>query len=380
MPQLTDEQKMLLDMVREVAQEKIAPRAAEIDEKGEYPWDIKEALAKLDLLALPFPEEYGGTGSDLVTICMVIEEIAKVDATSSLIIATQSLGTLPIALVGTPEQKKRYFPRLATGEWIAAFGLTEPGAGSDAAAMRTRAVRDGDSYILNGTKHFITNAGIAYVNIIVAMTDPSRGVKGMSAFVVESDRPGFSVGKIEHKMGIRGSRTGELVMQDCRIPAENLLGKEGDGFKIAMMTLDHSRPEVGAQAVGIAQGALDYACRYAKERVQFGGPLTNLQGIQFMLADMAMQVDAARLMVRRAAEAVDRNDKNMSLYSAMAKCFAGDTAMRVTTDAVQVLGGYGYMTEYPLERMMRDAKITQIYEGTNQIQRVVVAKNLLAQY
>lgn len=380
MRQLSEEQKMLLGMVRELAQEKIAPRAAEIDEKGEYPWDIKEALAKLDLLAMPFPEEYGGMGTDLLTVCMVIEEIAKVCASSALIVATQSLGTLPITLAGTPEQKKRYFPKLASGEWLAAFALTEPGAGSDAAAMRTRAVRDGDSYIINGNKHFITNAGVAHIYTVFAMTDASKGVKGISAFVVEKDRPGFSMGKVEHKMGIRGSATGELVFQDCRIPAENLLGKEGDGFKYAMMTLDRSRPEVGAQAVGIAQGALDYACRYAKERVQFGGPIANLQGIQFMLADMATQTEAARLLVYEAAAAVDRGEKNLSLISAMAKCFAGDTAMRVTTDALQVLGGYGYMKEYPLERMMRDAKITQIYEGTNQIQRVVIARNLLAQY
>jgi len=380
MRQLTEEQRMLLDMVRELAQERIAPRASEIDQAGEYPWDIKDAFAKLDLLALPFPEEYGGTGTDLLTICMVIEEVAKVCATSALIIATQSLGSLPISLAGTPEQKRRFFPRLATGEWIPTFALTEPGAGSDAAAMRTRAVPDGDSYVLNGNKHFITNAGLAYVNTVFAMTDPTKGVKGISAFIVESDRPGFSVGKIEHKMGIRGSRTAEIVLQDCRVPRENLLGKEGDGFKIAMMTLDRSRPEVAAQALGIAQGALDYACKYAKERVQFGGPIANLQGIQFMLADMAIQVEAARQLVYQAAEAVDRGDKRISLLSAMAKCFAGDTAMRVTTDAVQVLGGYGYMTEYPLERMMRDAKITQIYEGTNQIQRLVVARNLLNQY
>jgi alkylation response protein AidB-like acyl-CoA dehydrogenase len=380
MRQLTEEQRMLLDMVRELAQERIAPRAAEIDQTAEYPWDIKDALAKQDLLALPFPEQYGGTGTDLLTICMVIEEIAKVCATSALIIATQTLGSLPISLAGTAEQKQRFFPRLSSGEWIAAFALTEPGAGSDAAGMRTRAVLDGDSYVLNGSKHFITNAGIAHVNTVVAMTDPTKGVKGLSAFIVESDRPGFSVGKIEHKMGIRGSRTGELVFSDCRIPVTNLLGKEGDGFKIAMMTLDRSRPEVGAQALGIAQGALDYACRYAKERVQFGGPISNLQAIQLMLADMAMQVEASRLLVYQAAEAVDKGDKNITMLSAMAKCFAGDTAMRVTVDALQVLGGYGYMTEYPLERMMRDAKITQIYEGTNQIQRMVIARNLLNQY
>jgi alkylation response protein AidB-like acyl-CoA dehydrogenase len=380
MRQLTDEQTMLLDMVRELAREKIAPRAAEIDQTGEYPSDIRDALAKLDLLALPFAEEYGGTGTDLLTICMVIEEIAKVCATSALIVATQSLGSLPIALAGTAEQKQRFFPRLATGEWLAAFALTEPGAGSDAAATRTRAVLDGDSYVINGVKHFITNAGLAHVNCVIAVTDPTKGIKGLSALIVESDRPGFSLGKTDHKMGIRGSRTGELVFSDCRVPASNLIGREGDGFKIAMMTLDRSRPEVAAQALGIAQGALDYACRYAKERVQFGGPIANLQGIQFMLADMAMQVEASRLLVYQAAEAVDHGDKNITILSSMAKCFAGDTAMRVTVDAVQVLGGYGYMTEFPLERMMRDAKITQLYEGTNQIQRLVIARNLLNRY
>jgi alkylation response protein AidB-like acyl-CoA dehydrogenase len=380
MRQLTDEQTMLLDMVRELAREKIVPRAAEIDQTGEYPSDIRDALAKLDLLALPFAEEYGGTGTDLLTICMVIEEIAKVCATSALIVATQSLGSLPIALAGTAEQKQRFFPRLATGEWLAAFALTEPGAGSDAAATRTRAVLDGDSYVINGVKHFITNAGLAHVNCVIAVTDPTKGIKGLSALIVESDRPGFSLGKTDHKMGIRGSRTGELVFSDCRVPASNLIGREGDGFKIAMMTLDRSRPEVAAQALGIAQGALDYACRYAKERVQFGGPIANLQGIQFMLADMAMQVEASRLLVYQAAEAVDHGDKNITILSSMAKCFAGDTAMRVTVDAVQVLGGYGYMTEFPLERMMRDAKITQLYEGTNQIQRLVIARNLLNRY
>jgi alkylation response protein AidB-like acyl-CoA dehydrogenase len=375
-----EERKMLLDMVREFAREKIAPRAADIDLAGEFPWDIKDAMAKLDLLGLSFSEEYGGAGADLLTICMVIEEIAKVCASSSLIVSTQSLGSLPIALGGTAEQKQRFFPGLASGKDLAAFCLTEPGAGSDAAATRTYAVADGDSYVLNGTKHFITNGGVAYVHTVFAMTDPTRGVKGLSAFIVEGDRPGFSVGKIERKMGIRGSPTGELVFTDCRIPKENLISREGDGFKLAMMTLDRSRPEIGAQAVGIAQGALDYACRYAKERIQFGGPIANLQGIQFMLADMAMQVEASRLMVYRAAEAAESGDKSMAMHSAMAKCFASDTAMRVTVDAVQVLGGYGFMSEYPLERMMRDAKITQIYEGTNQIMRLVAARNLLNKY
>lgn len=377
---LTEEQRMLRDMVRDLAQKVIAPRAAEVDETGEYPWDIKEALARQELLALPFPEEYGGAGADMMTLCLVVEELAKVDASSALIIGIQSLGAIPIMLAGTAEHKARYFPKLAKGEWMPAFALTEPGAGSDAAAIRTKAVRDGDSYVLNGNKHFITNVGLAQVYTVFAMTAPEKGTRGISAFLVEADTPGFSVGKIEHKMGIRGSRTGEVIMQDCRIPAGNLLGNEGDGFKIAMMTLDRSRPEIGAQAVGIAQGALDFAARYAKERVQFGAPIANLQAIQFMLADMAMQVDAARLLVYRAAKAIDEGDKNISMYSAMAKCFASDVAMRVTTDAVQVLGGYGYMKEYPLERMMRDAKITQIYEGTNQILRLVAARGLLAQY
>ena len=312
MRELTEEQRMLLDMVRELAQEKIAPRAAAIDQAGEYPWDIKDALAKLDLLALPFPEEYGGTGTDLLTICMVIEEIAKVCATSALIIATQSLGSLPISLAGNARAEAALLPQAGHRRMDCRLCphrarrrvATPPPCAPGPCATAT-------STCINGSKHFITNAGMAHVNTVMAMTDPSKGVKGLSAFIVESDRPGFAVGKIEHKMGIRGSRTGELVFTDCRIPAENLLGKEGDGFKIAMMTLDRSRPEVGAQAVGIAQGALDFACRYAKERVQFGGPIANLQAIQFMLADMAMQVEAARLLVYQAAEAVDRGDKNM---------------------------------------------------------------------
>ncbi|MEW6230728.1 MAG: acyl-CoA dehydrogenase [Chloroflexota bacterium] len=371
---------MLQAVVRELAQEKIAPRAAEIDDKGEYPWDMKELLARQDLLALPFPEKYGGTGSDLFTFCLVVEEIAKVCASSSLIVLVQALGSFPILIAGTETQKQRYFPKLASGDWLAAFALTEPGAGSDAAAMKTRAVLEGDHYVLNGSKCFITNAGIAQVYSVFAMTDPHKGVKGISAFIVDADSPGFRLGKIEHKMGIRGSQTGELVFDNCIVPVGNLLGNEGDGFKIAMMTLDKSRPGVGAQAVGIAQGALDYAARYAKERVQFGAPIANLQAIQFMLADMAMQVEAARCLVYEAAARVDAGEKGITMSSAMAKCFAGDVAMRVTTDALQVLGGYGYMKEYPLERMMRDAKITQIYEGTNQIQRLVIARALLASY
>jgi len=378
MLQLTDEQKMLLDMVRELAQEKIAPRAAEIDEKAEFPWDIKEELAKLDILGLPIPEKYGGVGGDLLTICMVIEEIAKVCVSSSLILGLQSLGCIPVHLAGNDEQKRRYFPKLAKGEWLIAYALTEPGAGSDPAAMRTRAERRGDYYYLNGTKIFISGGNVANVLTTYAVTDPTKGTKGISAFIVEKDFPGFKVGKIEHKMGIRGSPTAEIIFEDCRVPVENRLGEEGDGFKIALGTLDRSRPEIGAQAVGVATGAMEYAARYAKERKQFGQPIANFQGIQFMLADMAMQIEAARLLVYKAAILAQQGDKAMTMTSAMAKCFASDVAMRVTTDAVQILGGYGYIREYPVERMMRDAKITQIYEGTNQIQRLVIARNLLA--
>jgi alkylation response protein AidB-like acyl-CoA dehydrogenase len=289
------------------------------------------------------------------------------------------LGALPIMLAGTDEQKRQYFPRLASGEWLAAFGLTESGSGSDAAAMKTHAVRQGDKYILNGSKRFITNGGLAHVNAIFALTDPNAGTRGISAFIVEDDFPGFAVGRVEDKMGIKGSQTAELIFTDCEVPAENLLGREGDGFKIAMMTLDRTRPGIGAQALGIAQGALDLAVSYSKQRVQFNRPIAENQGIQFMLADMATRVEAARLLVYNAAEMIDRGDASFGKYSAMAKMFASDAAMSVTGDAIQVLGGYGYMKEYPAERMMRDAKITQIYEGTNQIQRLVIARALLSE-
>ncbi len=289
----------------------------------------------------------------------------------------QQLGATPIILAGNEEQKRTYFPRLASGEWLAAFGLTEAGSGSDAAAMTTVAARKGDKYILNGSKRFITNGGLAQVNSVFAMTDPEKGTRGISAFIVEKDFPGFSVGRIEEKMGIKGSQTAELIFTDCEVPVENLIGKEGDGFKIAMMTLDRTRPGIGAQAVGIAQGALDLAVSYAKQRIQFNKPIAENQGIQFMLADMATKVEAARLLVYNVAEMIDRGEKHFSKYSAMAKTFASDAAMAVTSDAIQVLGGYGYMKEYPAERMMRDAKITQIYEGTNQIQRLVIARALL---
>ncbi len=375
--QLVDEEKMMLEVVRELAREKVAPRAAAIDASGQFPWDIKDLLAEQGILGMPFPEAYGGIGSSKLSIVMVIEELAKYCVTTSLILAVQQLGTLPIALVGTDDQKRRYFPQCASGEWLAAYGLTEPGSGSDAGGMRTRAVKKGDKYILNGSKRFITNAGLAQVNVVFAVTDPAQGTRGISAFIVEKDYPGFGIGKIEEKMGIRGSQTGELIFTDCEVPAENLLGREGDGFKIALMTLDRTRPGIGAQAVGVAQGAIDFAVQYTKERQQFGHPLADNQGLQFMLADMATKVQAARLLVYDVAERIDRGESDVSRYSAMAKLFASDTAMEVTTDAVQLLGGYGYIKDYPVERMMRDAKITQIYEGTNQIQRVVIARDLL---
>lgn len=373
--QLASEEKMLIDMVRDLAREKVAPRAAEIDVTGEFPWDMKELLAQQDIFAMPFPEEYGGLGSSELSILMVIEELAKACATTSLLLCVQQLGSLPILLAGTDEQKKRFIPQLASGEWLASYALTEPGSGSDAGAMRTRAEKRGDTYVLNGLKHFITNAGVAHINTVFAVTG-DQGTRSISAFVVEDDRPGFHMGKIEHKMGIRGSQTGELVFEDCEIPAENLLGKEGEGFKIALSTLDRTRPGIAAQALGIAQGALDFAVEYSKQRVQFGKPIWDNQAIQFMLADMDIQVEAARQLIYHVGELMDAGVPRFSRESAIAKTFASDTAISVTNDAIQVLGGYGYMKEFPVERMMRDAKITQIYEGTNQIQRMVIARAL----
>jgi len=367
---------MLIDMVRELARERVAPRAAEIDASGKFPWDMKELLAKQDILAMPFPEEYGGLGSSELSTLMVIEELSKACATTALILCVQQLGSLPILLAGTDDQKRAWIPKLASGEWLASFGLTEPGSGSDAGAMSTKAVRKGDTYVLNGVKHFITNAGIAHVNTIFASTNPEAGTRGISAFVVEDGTPGFHLGKVEHKMGIRGSQTGELVFEDCEIPAANLLGREGDGFKLALATLDRTRPGVAAQALGIAQGALDFAVQYAKERVQFGQPIIANQAIQFMLADMDIKVEAARQLIYHVGELMDSGATSFGRESAIAKTFASDTAIEVTNDAIQVLGGYGYMMEFPVERMMRDAKITQIYEGTNQIQRMVIARAL----
>ena len=376
---LSDDEQMLIEAIREIARERVAPRAAEIDRTSQFPWDMKELLAQQDILAMPFPSEYGGIESSELAVVMAIEELARNCATTSLILAVQQLGSLPIILAGNDEQKRKYLPPLASGEWLAAFGLTEAGSGSDAAAMQTFAVRKGDTYILNGSKRFITNGGLAQVNSLFALTDPKAGTRGISAFIVEKDFPGFSVGRIEEKMGIKGSQTAELIFTDCEVPVENLLGREGDGFKFAMMTLDRTRPGVAAQAMGIAQGALDLALSYSKQRVQFKKPIAENQGIQFMLADMATKVEAARLLVYNAAEMIDRGELNFGKYSSMAKLYASDIAMEVTGDAVQILGGYGYMKEYPAERMMRDAKITQIYEGTNQIQLLVIARALLGE-
>ena len=374
---LSEDEQALIEAIREIALERVAPRAAEIDHTGEFPWDMEELLAQQDILAMPFPSEYGGIGASELAIVMAIEELSRHCATTGLLLAVQQLGSTPILLAGNEQQKRKYLPPLASGQWMAAFGLTEAGSGSDAAAMRTVAVREGDKYILNGTKRFITNGGLAQVNSIFALTDPKIGTRGISAFIVEKDFPGFSIGRIEDKMGIKGSQTAELIFTDCEVPAENLLGREGDGFKIAMMTLDRTRPGSGAQALGIAQGALDLAISYSKQRVQFGRPIADNQGIQFMLADMATKIEASRLLVYNVAEMIDRGERDFTKYSAMAKMFASDAAMEVTNDAIQILGGYGYMKEYPAERMMRDAKITQIYEGTNQIQRLVISRALL---
>jgi alkylation response protein AidB-like acyl-CoA dehydrogenase len=375
--QLSEEQKMFQQSIRQFAKDVVEPRAADIDAKGEFPWDMVEKLKENGFMGLPFAEEYGGEGADLLTLCVGIEELAKVCVNTSLIIGCQELGSTPIKLGANEEQKRKYLPPLAAGDKLVGFGLTEPDAGSDAAAMKSRAVKKGDKYIVNGTKCFITNGGVGEIFSVFAMTDPDKGVKGISAFIVEKGFPGFSVGKHEDKMGIRGSSTTELIFEDMEVPEENLLWQEGKGFNLAMMTLDRTRSSIGAQGLGVAQGALDVATAYMKERVQFGRPIAALQGLQFMVADLAMQVEAARSIVYRAACAVDNEEPGFSALSAMAKCFATDTAMKVTTDCLQLMGGVGYMKEYPMERMMRDAKITQIYEGTNQVQRVVISRALL---
>ncbi|MHA3700934.1 acyl-CoA dehydrogenase family protein [Jatrophihabitans sp. YIM 134969] len=374
---LTEEQHLLRQAVRELAEDKIAPRAAEIDETGEFPHDVYEALRRNEFHAVHIPEEYGGVGADALATVLVIEEVARVCASSSLIPAVNKLGTMPVMLAGDEDLKKRVLGPVASGEAMFSYALSEREAGSDAAAMKTRAVRDGDSYVLNGSKMWISNAGVSTYYTVMAVTDASKGPKGISAFVVHKDDPGFSVGAKERKLGIHGSPTCEIYFDDCRIPADRLIGEEGTGFKTALRTLDHTRLTIGAQALGIAQGALDASIAYAKDRQQFGQPIAANQGLQFLLADMAMKVESARSLIYVAAGASERQDANLTYLSAGAKAYASDVAMQVTTDAVQVFGGYGYTRDFPVERMMRDAKITQIYEGTNQINRMVMARQLL---
>ena len=360
--------------IAEIAREKIAARSAEIDERAEYPWDIRKLLAEQDILGLPFPTEYGGTGTGTLMLNMAVEEIAKVDASCALILMVQELGTLPIQLFGSDELKERVLPRCATGEWSPAFALSEPEAGSDPAGMKTTAVQDGDEWVINGSKNWISNLGIADFYICFAVTD--RETRRVTAFVVEADRPGFSVGKLEHKLGIRASPTGQPIFDEVRVPAANVIGEVGRGLPVALATLERTRLGAAAQAVGIAQGATDYAVAYAKERRQFGQPINEFQGIQFKLADMETRTAAARELLYKACAMADRGEPQRGKYSSMAKVFCSDTAMAVTVDAVQVLGGYGYVKEYPVERMLRDAKITQIYEGTNEILRLVIARTL----
>lgn len=381
---LTEEQQMLKDTVARIARDQIAPGAEKRDEEAKFPWDMVEVLRENGLFGADFPEKYGGSEMGLFSLCLIIEEIAKVCASTSVILMVHELGTMPIMLAGNEGQKDKYFPKLASGEHLIAFGLTESNAGSDVSGLRTRAVKDGDDYVLNGTKTFISHADVADLICIAARTDTSvPATKGTGIFVVEKDTPGFSIGKHETKMGIRASSTVEIVLEDVRIPGANILGGEGLGFPIIMKTLDLTRVPVAAQAVGIAQGALDYAVEYTKERTQFGRPIFSFQGLQWMMADMTTQVEAARHLVYKAASVFEEIPKNLDRLpketirsSAMAKLFAAETAMKVTTDAVQLLGGYGYVKEYPVERMMRDAKITQIYEGTSQIQKVVIASTL----
>ncbi len=376
--EFSEEQLAIRDGIRELVQDRVAPRAAEIDEKGEYPEDIERLFAENGILAIPFPEEYGGISGSSVTICMGVEEIAKACTSSSLILAVQALGSYPILIAGSEDQKKRFCPPLAAGK-VAAYALTEPGSGSDAAAMKTVAKRYGDEYVLSGGKLFITHGNIADTLVVFARTDPDPGLgaRGISAFVLEKEVSPWQTLKLEHKLGIRGSPTAHIAFDEVRVPAANRLGEEGQGFKIALAVLDRSRPGIGAQALGIAEGAFEYARGYAKERQQFGQPIAQFQGLQWMLADMATQIEAARHLVFLSASKVDEKAADLTKVAAMAKMFASDVAMKVTTDAVQILGGYGYIADYPVERMMRDAKITQIYEGTNQIQRVVIARALL---
>jgi alkylation response protein AidB-like acyl-CoA dehydrogenase len=373
----TEDQQMIRDMAREIAEKKIKPVRAELDEKGEFPHEIMKEFARADLLRVFVPEEYDGMGGGVTEMCIVTEEISRICPGVGATYGANGLAAIPIILYGSEEQKAKFLPRIASGDAFAAFALTEAGAGSDAAAIKTTAKEVEDSYIVNGTKQFITNGGVADVYSVVVSTDPAKGARGASILVIEKGMPGFDFGKEENKLGIRSSKTTQLIFTDCKVPKENLLGRRGLGFIIALKTFDRTRPGVGAQAVGTAQGAFDEAIAFAKERRQFGKPITAFQGIQFMLADMATQIEAARALVYAAARMIDAGSKNFAAESAMAKLFASDVAMEVTTNAVQIMGGYGYMKEYPVEKFMRDAKILQIYEGTNQIQRDVIASHLI---
>ena len=381
---LTEEQRMLQDMVRRLAKEQVEPGAAQRDREGKFDWEMVALLRENGLIGVDFPEAYGGAGAGMLALAITVEELSRVDAACGLVPAVQELGSLPIMLAGSEAQKQEFLPKLASGEQLAAFGLTEPAAGSDVARLRCRAVRDGNSYVINGTKTFISNGGVAEIVTLYAITDPGVSAhKGSSVFVVPKSTPGFSVGKKEDKMGIRWSDTVELVFEDCRVPAANLLGQEGEGFKVMMKTLDFSRLGIAAQALGIAAGALDHAVAYAKERETFGRPIIQHQGVGFKLADMAMRTEAARQLLYKTCSLFEEQPKDMSRISAqlirmsaMSKCLCGDVAMWVATEAVQVLGGYGFIKEFPVERMMRDAKITQIYEGTNEIMRLVIANTL----
>jgi alkylation response protein AidB-like acyl-CoA dehydrogenase len=374
---LTEEQQMIVDTAREIAQKKILPVREKYDHEGIFPWDVVKACGEADLCGLYIPEQYGGFGGGVFELCLAVEELSKVCGGISLAMAATALGTFPILLFASDEQKKKYLPDIAAGKKLAAFGLTEANAGSDALSMKTTAVKDGDHYVLNGTKQWITNGENAEIYTIIAKTNPAKGARGLSAFIVEKGAPGFTFGKHEDKMGIRASSTTELVFQDCKVPAANMLSREGMGAVVTITTLNNSRPGVGAQALGIAAGALDDAIKYSRERVQFGSSISSFQAVQHMLADMATQIEAARALMYATARTIDAGEKKFAKESAMTKLFCSDVAMKVTVDALQVMGGYGYMREYPMEKRMRDAKITQIYEGTNQIQRNEIALALI---
>ncbi len=374
---LTENQQELRQLARRIALEKVKPVVAKHDRDSTFPWEVVEEFSKAGFFGVYIPEEWGGSGGGIMELVLVTEELSRICGGIALSVAATALGTFPILLSGNEEQKRRFLPDLVSGRKLAGFGLTEPNAGSDAGAIQTTAIRKGDKYILNGTKHFITNGSVAKIYTVIALTDPEKGSRGATAFIVEDGFPGFSYGKIEDKMGIRASKTSELIMQDCEVPVENRLGREGEGFIIAMRTLDRSRPGVAAQALGIAQGAYDLALEYATTRVQFGKSISSFQAIQFMLADMAAQIEAARALIYAIAKMIDAGNDKVSKESAMCKIIASDMAMKVTTDAVQIFGGYGYMHDYPIEKFMRDAKITQIYEGTNQILRMVIGRHIL---